>query len=327
MIRNIYFVDCENVGFQHLIGINNAESRVYYFCKTVQKDFQPDYNEFLLETNHNGCKDALDFIIDSYLGYQIRNFGKGITYTIVSTDQGFINTVNFWKSQGYDTELKSIINMNGSNLLDSTLPLENRQDNQYTASQQYLSTDLTVSDVFADIFHDTDEQDSFDGDTSDPADNADDNAAMSLDPILDLSLDPELIQQVPDTLHPDLYSVNLREQAQTIENMKHQLEEQKKLISQMSKQISVLAKAEAARRKMEEEQRFAIVSYKNLKKGYKQKITNVFNHCLRTRYGDADFLLKNINTLNLAGSNIDKFRLFQDIKNFRTEEELHALLY
>jgi hypothetical protein len=163
---------------------------VYYFCKVSNNSFTLASNEFLFETKHNGCKDALDFIIDSYFGYQIRNFGKSVSYTIVSNDHGFENTVGFWKKQGYDTKLRSVINLNGVILLNDI-------DRNCTAKILKLKEEIKDLEALSDICKEnqalavSDSKHEVCTEIADRIYNTSVSGAgadSSLDPILDLSL-------------------------------------------------------------------------------------------------------------------------------------------
>jgi hypothetical protein len=63
-------------------------------------DFRLKKNEYLIICDVSG-KDALDFIIDSFLGFKLNELGKLNEYVIISKDNGFKNIQRFWGSQGY----------------------------------------------------------------------------------------------------------------------------------------------------------------------------------------------------------------------------------
>jgi hypothetical protein len=126
MVEDIYFVDCENVGLRHLCDIDDVETcRIYYFCGICFTDnFKMGSHEHLVRVDHTGCKDALDFIIDSYIGYQIRNFGKRVTYHIISRDTGFSNLAKFWGSEGFNVKVvNNFITSNNKIYLDLDSPI------------------------------------------------------------------------------------------------------------------------------------------------------------------------------------------------------------
>ena len=63
-IKCIYFVYCENVGFNHIE--HDSSCRILYFHSGKKPDnFALDKYEDFIQFTHNGCKDALDFVIDT----------------------------------------------------------------------------------------------------------------------------------------------------------------------------------------------------------------------------------------------------------------------
>lgn len=96
----IYLIDCENVGFSFFTSPNDL---VYYFTNESVNElpFQCNENEIHMCLKHTGCKDALDFVIDTYLGYLIRAYGKNTEYFIISNDKGYDNVSAFWQQMGY----------------------------------------------------------------------------------------------------------------------------------------------------------------------------------------------------------------------------------
>ena len=97
----IYLIDCENVGFSFFTSPNDL---VYYFTNESVSElpFQCNENEIHMCLKHTGCKDALDFVIDTYLGYLIRAYGKNTEYFIISNDKGYDNVSAFWQQMGYN---------------------------------------------------------------------------------------------------------------------------------------------------------------------------------------------------------------------------------
>lgn len=97
----IYLIDCENVGFSFFTSPNDL---VYYFTNESvgELPFQCNENEIHMCLKHTGCKDALDFVIDTYLGYLIRAYGKNTEYFIISNDKGYDNVSAFWQQMGYN---------------------------------------------------------------------------------------------------------------------------------------------------------------------------------------------------------------------------------
>lgn len=106
----IYFVDTENVGKKR---VEVGEKDIIYYLvgrnikiKGLENKNEGVYelhdNEFYIITNHNGGKNALDFILDSVLGNMIRKYGKNEFYYIVSADNGFSVICNFWQALGFN---------------------------------------------------------------------------------------------------------------------------------------------------------------------------------------------------------------------------------
>jgi hypothetical protein len=102
---DIIFVDYENVGHdsERLHGLDKKYLIVYVTSKEL--NFKPNSNEVIEFFVHNRCKDALDFILDTYLGYFICMYGKKVSYHIMSRDKGFKNICNFWNSKGYKVDI------------------------------------------------------------------------------------------------------------------------------------------------------------------------------------------------------------------------------
>ena len=107
-INEIYLVDVENVGF---ININSKSKnyKVFYISSSNFKNVNSlPSNCEVINYKHDGCKDALDFILDTYLGYLIATYGKSVNYHIVSDDRGYENVCGFWLEQGYSVTCNSI---------------------------------------------------------------------------------------------------------------------------------------------------------------------------------------------------------------------------
>lgn len=106
VIKTIYFVDCENVGTNNFIPDDTDNSIIYYFISKLdfEVEHKADY-EFYIQRSHTGCKDAMDFILDTWLGYCINKWGRSCEYCIVSNDNGFQNIKDFWESYGYSIKL------------------------------------------------------------------------------------------------------------------------------------------------------------------------------------------------------------------------------
>ena len=104
MITDIYLVDCENIGNQSLNLPENCD--IYYFL-SYGKLKNPHPNDIVKEIVHNGSKNALDFILDSWLGYLIHKYGTEIQYHIVSNDKGFSAIITYWKSLNVSISLEA----------------------------------------------------------------------------------------------------------------------------------------------------------------------------------------------------------------------------
>ena len=100
MDKKIYLVDCENVG-TNMNGLDLFDSEIYYFISTKStKKVLIKGN--IIFVNHDNSKNALDFIIVSYLGYLLKEHGKNFKYIILSNDKGYDNVKNFWNNKGYN---------------------------------------------------------------------------------------------------------------------------------------------------------------------------------------------------------------------------------
>lgn len=110
MIKTVYLVDVENVGFKTFDAKDNT-IEVYYITPSGKGITELPSNCKLISYKHNGCKDALDFILDTYLGYLIATYQKSVQYVIISNDKGYENVCGFWLEQGYkvtSSTLKSL---------------------------------------------------------------------------------------------------------------------------------------------------------------------------------------------------------------------------
>ncbi len=97
MITDVYLVDCENVGNKSLEL--SPSCKVLYFISYGQIA-SPRENDVVIPVSHDGSKNALDFILDSWLGYLICQYADTVKYHIVSEDKGFETIVGYWKSLG-----------------------------------------------------------------------------------------------------------------------------------------------------------------------------------------------------------------------------------
>lgn len=97
-VKYVYLVDYENVGNRIKIA-QKSESKIFYFSNKREMDCIKS-NEVCLNLKVSG-KNALDFILDSRLGFLIATYGKKKSYIIVSNDKGYDTVINYWKSLGY----------------------------------------------------------------------------------------------------------------------------------------------------------------------------------------------------------------------------------
>ena len=103
--KRIYFVDVENIGASikvdsdDLVYLFTSKKAVYkgVLTNNIQEIFVP----------HDAKKDALDFVIDSWLGYTMMHYGRGVDYIIKSADTGFEVVAQFWQNKGYSVTVDS----------------------------------------------------------------------------------------------------------------------------------------------------------------------------------------------------------------------------
>lgn len=103
-----YFVDYENVKMDGLNGINKLETSdkvcIFYseHADTLTFDLHKRLNEskatITFQKVEVGSKNALDFQLATFLGYEIAG-NKEDAYYIVSKDTGYTSVCNFWKSR------------------------------------------------------------------------------------------------------------------------------------------------------------------------------------------------------------------------------------
>lgn len=127
-IRDIFLVDCENVGYKNLDILNNQ--LVFYFTSNTKHVTIVNENEREVHMNHRYQKNALDNLIIMKLGFFIRHYGKSIAYHIISKDRGFDTIIDYLESEGvlvkrhnlfdYDDNILKI----GKILIDSLNPDE-----------------------------------------------------------------------------------------------------------------------------------------------------------------------------------------------------------
>ena len=103
-----YFVDYENVKIDGLNGINKLEPSdkvcIFYseHADTLTFDLHKRLNEskatITFEKVEVGSKNALDFQLATFLGYEIAS-KKYDEYYIVSKDSGYTSVYNYWKKR------------------------------------------------------------------------------------------------------------------------------------------------------------------------------------------------------------------------------------
>lgn len=121
---DIYYVDCENVGLRHITQTFSDDFLVLYFTsKNLRiKDLKENEKEFVCSLDRR--KDALDYIIDTYLGYSIAQYPVDTKHHIVSNDTGFDNVVQFWINKGYNLTRSCLHNYDDTETDASTQDLE-----------------------------------------------------------------------------------------------------------------------------------------------------------------------------------------------------------
>ncbi len=107
-MKNIYFIDYENVGPSGLYGIDNLTSsdEVYFFHYTGAGDIK--YNnlhsmamskartQVIKLSTHN--KNAMDFQIVAMLGLLVGKYEERAHYRIISNDKGYLSAVECLKN-------------------------------------------------------------------------------------------------------------------------------------------------------------------------------------------------------------------------------------
>ena len=107
---DIYYVDCENVGLRHITQSFDKDFKVIYFTSTNLRVKDLHENEEELVCSLDRRKDALDYIIDTYLGYSLTLYDKCTRHHIVSNDTGFDNVIAFWTDKGYKIDRSCLHN-------------------------------------------------------------------------------------------------------------------------------------------------------------------------------------------------------------------------
>ena len=114
---NLIFVDFENVHNSGLTGLENLTDNetVYLFYSKNTPHLPMDIvakiskSKADIELIESGVgKNAMDFIIASYLGYQINEYDNKVKYYILSKDKGYKPIIDFWE----DWDIKMISDLN-----------------------------------------------------------------------------------------------------------------------------------------------------------------------------------------------------------------------
>jgi hypothetical protein len=139
-IEEIYFVDCENLGYQSL-GIKNYYSNtlIYYIRGEMNQYVKRDSFEDDIVYKHCPGKNTLDFIIDTFLGSKITEYGKDVKYIIVSNDHGFDHILKFWGEEGY------ILERTNRKQLEKYIEYLEKQHN--TSSKKHHKNNTSTEDV------------------------------------------------------------------------------------------------------------------------------------------------------------------------------------
>lgn len=101
---DIYYVDCENVGLRHISQVFSNDFKVIYFTSKNLRVKELQSNEEEIVCSLDRRKDAMDYIIDTYLGYNLTKYDINTKHHIVSNDTGFDNVIMFWTSKGYSID-------------------------------------------------------------------------------------------------------------------------------------------------------------------------------------------------------------------------------
>lgn len=98
-----FFIDTENVGFPDLEKYvkdgDNAEFFVFHNERFTPPVRDSRYN--FVRVLPEGRKNALDFVLCSYVGAQIQLCGSNSVYYIISNDKGYDVVTEFWCDEGY----------------------------------------------------------------------------------------------------------------------------------------------------------------------------------------------------------------------------------
>lgn len=103
-----YFIDFENFNgdkLKRFVSHIKYRSELFFFysdtCSVKDLSFYRSMHDRKIKFIHveSGKKNALDFQLSSYLGYQIRQHGETEKYFIVSNDKGYDCLINFWRER------------------------------------------------------------------------------------------------------------------------------------------------------------------------------------------------------------------------------------
>ena len=120
-MQMIYLIDYENVGYPGLSGVTelHKEDTVYIFhniaLKTIPfkacKELMSSLAEIYFIETTKTAKNYLDFQLSTHLGflYGSNKANKKNEVCIVSNDTGYDSVIDYWKSNNFEVQRKSII--------------------------------------------------------------------------------------------------------------------------------------------------------------------------------------------------------------------------
>lgn len=131
-----YFVDYENVKTDGLNGINKLETSdkvcIFYseHADTITFDIHKKLNEskatITFQKVEVGSKNALDFQLATFLGYEIAG-NKEDVYYIVSKDAGYNSVCNYWKRRKIGISI--VANLTRLNIIQEQQQLRQKVEN------------------------------------------------------------------------------------------------------------------------------------------------------------------------------------------------------
>ena len=102
----IFLIDSENVGTpditKYIAEKDNAKVIVFHnehFFPLLAKE---GYSFIRVETKNR--KNALDFVLSTYLGSLLSNYGVSPNYFIVSNDRDYSPVLDYWNEKGYNVK-------------------------------------------------------------------------------------------------------------------------------------------------------------------------------------------------------------------------------